>query len=321
MQVSSFEKTILGESPELKAVLRSAQIIAATDVTVMLQGESGTGKELLARAIHNESKRNEAPFIAINCAALPESLAESELFGHSKGAFTGADAHNMGRIHAANGGTLFLDEVAELSLNIQSKLLRFLESGECQRLGEASTHCVNTRIISATHIDLLKRVEEGTFRDDLYYRLNVVPLEIPPLRERSGDIRLLLGNLSLQLANQYQLPIPTYTKETLERLDSYNWPGNVRELRNLCERLLILSGGQQIALSNLPIEMRDFQASHRPLKNLFDIPDEGINLEEVEQTLISNALKKSGGNQSKAARLLGLTRDTLLYRIKKYALG
>lgn len=319
--MNSFEKTIVGEAPELKAMLRSAQIIAATDVTVMLQGESGTGKELVARAIHNESGRSGAPFIAINCAALPESLAESELFGHSKGAFTGADSHNMGRIHAADGGTLFLDEVAELPLNVQSKLLRFLESGECQKLGETATHHVNARIISATHIDLLRRVEEGTFRDDLYYRLNVVPLEIPPLRERSGDIRILLGNMSLQLANRYQLSIPTYTNEALAKLDSYNWPGNVRELRNLCERMLILSDGKQIGVDNLPVEIREFQQRRNPLKNIFDIPDEGIQLVEVEQKLINNALKKAGGNQSKAARLLGLTRDTLLYRIKKYALN
>lgn len=319
--MNSFEKTILGEAPEFKAMLRSAQIIAATDVTVMLQGESGTGKELMARAIHNESGRHEAPFITINCAALPESLAESELFGHNKGAFTGADSQNMGRIHAADGGTLFLDEVAELPLNVQSKLLRFLESGECQRLGEPATHRVDTRIISATHVDLLKRVETGDFRDDLYYRLNVVPLEIPPLRERSGDIRMLLGSMSLQLANRYQLSIPSYSKEALAKLDSYNWPGNVRELRNLCERMLILSDGKQIGLNNLPAEIREFRQSRNPLKGLFEIPDEGIVLVEVEQKLINNALKKAGGNQSKAARLLGLTRDTLLYRIKKYALN
>ena len=318
--MNSFEKTILGEAPEIKAMQRSAQIIAATDVTVMLQGESGTGKELLARAIHNESRRSDAPFIAINCAALPESLAESELFGHGKGAFTGADSHNMGRIHAADGGTLFLDEVAELPLNVQSKLLRFLESGECQRLGESSTHCVNTRIISATHIDLLKNVKEGTFRDDLYYRLNVVPLEIPPLRERSGDIRMLLGALTLQLANQYQLPIPTYSKEALGKIDKYSWPGNVRELRNLSERMLILSGGKKIDVQNLPAEIRESQQT-RQRKNIFEIPDEGIRLDEVEQELINSALNKTGGNQSKAARLLGLTRDTLLYRIKKYALN
>ncbi|MCW8826145.1 MAG: sigma-54 dependent transcriptional regulator [Gammaproteobacteria bacterium] len=318
--MNSFDKNILGEAPELKAILRSAQIIAATDVTVMLQGESGTGKELLARAIHNESQRHDAPFIAINCAALPESLAESELFGHGKGAFTGADAHNMGRIHAASGGTLFLDEVAELPLNVQSKLLRFLESGECQRLGETSTQRVDTRIISATHIDLLKRVEAGTFRDDLYYRLNVVPLEIPPLRERSGDIRMLLGALTVQLATQYQLSVPTYSKEAMAKLESYNWPGNVRELRNLCERMLILMAGKKIDIDNLPAEIKASQQSRQP-GNIFEIPDEGIRLDEVEQVLINNALSKANGNRSKAARLLGLTRDTLLYRIKKYAIN
>jgi len=317
---NSFDKNILGEAPELKAILRSAQIIAATDVTVMLQGESGTGKELMARAIHDESPRSSAPFVAINCAALPESLAESELFGHNKGAFTGADTQKMGRIHAADGGTLFLDEVAELPLNVQSKLLRFLESGECQRLGETSTKCVNTRIISASHVDLLKHVEEGTFRDDLYYRLNVVPLEIPPLRERSGDIRLLIGALTVQLASQYQLPVPTYSKDAMKQLDAYSWPGNIRELRNLCERMLILASGKKIGIQNLPSEIKESQQS-RHRKSIFDIPDEGICLDEVEQQLINSALNKAMGNQSKAARLLGLSRDTLLYRIKKYAIN
>ena len=291
--MNSFDRTLLGESPELKALLRSAQIVAATDVPITILGESGSGKELLAKAIHDESSRSEAPFVVINCAALDSSS-------------------DISTIQSANGGTLFLDEVAELPLNLQAQLLQLLESGMNQTL--------DIRIISATQTDLYKHVETGAFRNELYYRLNVVPLEIPPLRERSGDTRQLLGAMTIHFANQYHLSPPTFTKDALELLDKYCWPGNVRELRNLCERMLILSGGKKIGVNNLPAEIRESQQS-KPRSNIFDIPDEGIRLDEVEQQLIHNALNKTGGNRSKAARLLGLTRDTLLYRIKKYALN
>lgn len=291
--MNSFDRTLLGESPEFKALLRSAQIVAATDVPLTILGESGSGKELLAKAIHDESRRHEAPFVIINCAALNSSS-------------------DLNTILSANGGTLFLNEVAELPLSLQAQLLQMLEP--------ATTPALDIRIISATQIDLYERVEAGSFRKELYYRLNVVPLEIPPLRERSGDTRQLLGALTVQFANQYRLPLPTYTKEALELLDSYRWPGNVRELRNLSERMVILFCGKNITLTNLPAEIRAAQQREQR-HNIFEIPDGGIRLDEVEQQLIHNALSKTGGNRSKAARLLGLTRDTLLYRIKKYALN
>ncbi len=309
---------LLGNSPEFHAVLRAAQIVAATDVTVLIQGESGTGKELLAQAMHRESRRADGPFVAINCAALPEGLVESELFGHRKGAFTGASDHHQGVIRSASGGTLFLDEVGELPLSIQAKLLRFIENGECQGIGESRPQKVDVRIITATNRDLQQESERGHFRQDLFYRLNVVPLQLPPLRERKGDVALLLKRLSRDLAERHQLPAVSFDRPALQALDSYHWPGNVRELRNLCERMVILFNGREIGIDNLPQEIR-CQKGHSV--GLFNLPDDGIRLEELEQQMIRQALSKSGGNRSRAARLLGLSRDTLLYRLKKYALN
>ncbi len=315
--MNAFDQTMKGTAPEFRALLRSAQIAAATDVTVLLLGESGTGKELLAHAMHAESPRHAAPFVAINCAALPESLAESELFGHRKGAFTGAINHNPGRIRSAEGGTLFLDEVGELPLNIQAKLLRFLESGECQSVGETAVVRTNVRVIAATHRDLYEKVQRGEFREDLYYRLNVVPLELPPLRRRSGDIPLLLAHLIGEIASRYELEAPRFSDEALTILRGYRWPGNVRELRNFCERMVVLLSGREIFPGNLPREMRSVTAERA---NLFALPDNGLSLEDLEQSLIRQALEKTHGNRSRAARLLGLSRDTLLYRLKKYAI-
>lgn len=317
--MNAFDTLLQGKSPEFRSVIRSAQIAAATNVSVLILGESGTGKELLAQAVHRESPRADAPFIAINCAALPEQLAESELFGHRKGAFTGASGNSPGRIRAATGGTLFLDEIAELPLNIQAKLLRFLESGECQALGETSSFRVDVRIIAATHRDLYQMVQQGRFRADLFYRLNVVPLELPPLRRRRGDVPLLLKVLSEQLAEKHGLPAPRFSNRVLTRLEAHGWPGNIRELRNFCERTLILSAGGAVDMEHLPVEM--LSASEPQQSEVFTLPDEGIRLEELEQEMIKQALDRAHGNRSRAARLLGLTRDTLLYRIKKYALG
>ena len=318
--MNAFDALLLGQSPEFLSVIRSAQIAAATDVSVLILGESGTGKELLAQALHRESSRAEAPFVAINCAALPEQLAESELFGHRKGAFTGASANNPGRIRAAEGGTLFLDEIAELPLNIQAKLLRFLESGECQSLGETSSFTVNVRIVAATHRDLYQMVQQGRFREDLYYRLNVVPLELPALRRRRGDVPLLLQALSEQLAHRHGLNPPRYSNRALTQLESHSWPGNIRELRNFCERMLILNADSEIDLEHLPGDLHSSRTTPTSDEG-FTLPDDGIKLEELEQEMIKQALDRTHGNRSRAARLLGLTRDTLLYRIKKYALG
>jgi DNA-binding NtrC family response regulator len=317
--MNAFDALLLGKAPEFRSVIRSAQIAAATNVSVLILGESGTGKELLAQALHRESPRAGAPFVAINCAALPEQLAESELFGHRKGAFTGASNHNTGRIRAAAGGTLFLDEIAELPLNIQAKMLRFLESGECQSLGDTTPSTVDVRIIAATHRDLHQLVQEGRFRADLYYRLNVVPLELPPLRRRRGDVSLLLRALGEQAASKHALPPLRFSPRALAQLESHGWPGNIRELRNFCERMLIFSAGAEIDVEHLPGEMFA-TPSQRQSDESFTLPDNGIRLEELEQAMIKQALERTHGNRSRAARLLGLTRDTLLYRIKKYTL-
>ena len=318
--MDTFDSLLQGESPAFLSLLRAARIAARTDVTLLLLGESGTGKELLARAIHEESPRKQQPFIAINCAALPETLAESELFGHRKGAFTGASENALGRIKAADGGTLFLDEIGELPLTVQAKLLRFLESGECHSVGDSQPVKVNTRIVAATNRDLLTEVRAGQFRKDLFYRLNIVPLQLPALCERHGDIEKLVTSLTAQLALQHGLDAPRYSVAAMEQLQRYDWPGNVRELRNFCERMLILLSGQTIKPENLPREM---QAQDKAVtgRSGFFLPEGGVILEELEADLIHQALDKSRGNQSKAARLLGLTRSALLYRMKKHTIA
>jgi len=310
-------QALLGQSDSLQSVLNAAQMVAMTDVTLLVTGESGTGKELLAQAIHQTSPRANGPMITINCAALPEALAESELFGHRKGAFTGATEHAKGRIQAAEGGTIFLDEIGELALPIQAKLLRFLESGECQAIGETSARKVDVRVVAATNRDLYQETQAGNFREDLFYRLNVVPLELPPLRERHGDIALLAKELLQQAAARHSLPPAKFSKCALKSLQSQNWPGNVRELRNLCERLAILLAGKTIEASNLPRTATSPQTTHSG----FQLPEEGFNLEAMEVDMIQQALQKTAGNRSRAARLLGLSRDTLLYRMKKYTLA
>ena len=311
------QQKLVGNSPEFKTLLRSLQIAAATDVAVMLLGESGTGKKLLAHRLHEESNRIEAPFVVVNCAALPDELAESELFGYRKDAFAGAAADYSGRIQEAAGGTLFLDEVTELPVKVQAKLARFLESGDFQAVGDTSQQQADVRIITATHADLSTRVEQGKFRQDLYYRLNVVPFHVPALRDRTEDIPLLIKDICNLLTKEHKVPPPTFSKECLAELNRYSWPGNIRELRNFCERMLILFSGRQIEVENLPAEIRNHTG---PQENLFVLPDTGINWEDLEQSLIVQALQKTRGNQSKAARLLGLTRDTFLYRIRKYAI-
>lgn len=309
---------MLGESAEFENLKRTAKIMAATDVTVLIQGESGTGKELMAKFIHAKSKRQTAPLVTINCAALPEALAESELFGHTKGAFTGATNDQQGRIQSAHNGTLFLDEVGELPLSIQAKLLRFLENGECQTVGQTKTEKVNVRVIAATNRDLFKEVESGNFREDLFYRLNVVPLALPNLRERQSDITLLINHLSAQLAAKHCLDVPRYSVKAIEHCQRYAWPGNIRELKNFCERMVILLSGKTISVENLPLEMKVTQKNK--VADPFTLPEGGVVLEQIEAQLINQAMDKSHGNQSKAARLLGLTRSALLYRMKKHAI-
>jgi two-component system, NtrC family, response regulator HydG len=315
---SQIEHRMLGQSPEFESIQRTAKIMAASDVTVLIQGESGTGKELMAKFIHQHSKRNASPIVTINCAALPESLAESELFGHIKGAFTGATSNQQGRIQSAHTGTLFLDEVGELPLNVQAKLLRFLDNGECQTVGQSHVEKVNVRVIAATNRDLFKEIENGNFREDLFYRLNIVPLSLPSLRERTSDITFLINHLSVQLAAKHRLDVPRFNLKAMELCQRYTWPGNIRELKNFCERMVILLNGKTITVDNLPLEMKSAQKNKR--LNPFTLPEGGVVLEQVEAQLINQAMDKSHGNQSKAARLLGLTRSALLYRMKKHAI-
>jgi DNA-binding NtrC family response regulator len=286
----------------------------------LVSGESGTGKELLAQALHENSHRRDKPFVTVNCAALPTQLAESELFGHRKGAFTGASSDSIGKVQAANGGTLFLDEIGELPLTVQAKLLRFLETGECQTVGRARNHHADVRVVAATNRDLSQLIDEGGFRRDLYYRLYVVPLEMPPLRQRPGDVNLLLAGLTAELAANYKLRPPIYSKAVLKLLNSYHWPGNVRELKNFTERMLILFSGRKVEPENLPQEFRTNPTRQVQSNERFLLPEQGLIMDELEASLIEQALVKTFGNRSKAARMLGLSRDTLLYRMKKYAI-
>ncbi|MFM8333778.1 MAG: sigma-54 interaction domain-containing protein [Candidatus Methylumidiphilus sp.] len=312
-------EALIGQSPNFEAMLRSAKMVASTDVTVLITGETGTGKEVLANALQSRSPRVKKAFITLNCAALPEALVESELFGHRRGAFTGAVANQVGRLQAADGGTLFMDEVDSLPLPVQAKLLRFLETGEIQPVGDTQAQRVDVRIIAATNTNLEEKIEKGEFRKDLYYRLNVVPLEIPPLRERMGDIHLLLSHFMKRFAADHRLPPSTLSKAALAKLQSHDWPGNVRELRNVCERLSILLAGRVIEENNLPQEIL-FPASAQP-KGLFTLPENGVELEKVELDLIKQALARTHGNRTRAARLLGISRDTLLYRMQKYGIN
>lgn len=311
--------SLIGQSPEFEAVLNGAGVVAATDVSVLILGESGTGKERFAHLLHSLSRRSGLPFVSINCAALPENLIESELFGHRKGAFTGADVSYDGRIRAAAGGTVFLDEIGELPLPAQAKLLRFLESRECQAVGESVPRKVDVRVIAATNCDLFAAVRAGKFRQDLYYRLNVVPMELPPLRQRDGDIPILLSHFVERLSAQHGLPAPRFTAAAKNCLARYSWPGNVRELRNFCERMVVLLSGREIDVTNLPAEFRGVSVRDKVSVSV-QLPDAGLRLNQVERDLILQALEKTVGNRSRAARLLGITRDTLLYRIKKYAI-
>jgi DNA-binding NtrC family response regulator len=315
-----FFSSIIGHSPALEAMIRSARMVAATDVTVLIKGETGTGKEVLAGAIQKDSPRADKPFVTLNCAALPEGLVESEIFGHKKGAFTGAISDKQGLFQAADGGTLFLDEINSLPMSIQSKLLRFLESGECLPVGSTKPYRVNVRVIAATNADLNEQIETGEFRRDLYFRLNVVPLELPSLKQRSEDIESLANHFFSHFAKAHSLESPTFSKQALKTLRAYDWPGNIRELRNLCERLSILLAGKVIEPENLPHEFTRNVEVAAPVVG-FTLPEFGLQLDELEANMIHQALARTNGNRSKSARLLGISRDTLLYRIQKHGLA
>lgn len=309
-------ENILGRSNLLLSVLDMALRAAQTISTVLVRGETGTGKELLAKAIHFNSPRKEHPFITINCGAIPKDLLESELFGHVKGSFTGAVAHKRGKAEAADGGTLFLDEIGELPAELQVKLLRLLQQGEIEKVGATETSYVDVRIIAATNRNLQAMVEDGAFRDDLYYRLAVIPLELPPLRDRPDDIPELVEHFFLRAREKHGRPDLGLPAALIPYFCAYRWPGNVRELENVVERLVVLSGGNELTLNDLPESLRRERPSLEVLQ--LDLPPQGISLEAVEKELILRALQKSNWNQTQAARYLDLSRKTLIYRMEKY---
>lgn len=308
---------IVGNSQGIQDVCMLIEKVADSNATVLVTGESGTGKEITALSIHQLSSRREKPFVPINCAALPESLLESELFGHEKGAFTGAVARKLGRFELANEGTLFLDEITEMPLSMQVKLLRVLQEKVFERVGGTDSIKINVRVIAATNRDPLECIKNGTFREDLYYRLNVLPIHLPPLRDRKEDIPLLVMHFIKKFnPSQEQRMSP----EAMGLLISYEWPGNIRELQNVIERSIILSQGNEIKPHHLPKEIQkvDNTKIEANPRLIINFPEGGISFDEVEKELILLALEKSQGNQTKAAQLLGITRSALLYRAQKY---
>lgn len=309
---------IIAHSKPFLRVLDQASRVAERDATVLIMGETGTGKEVLARAIHHSSRRRHRPFIAINCGAIPRDLVESELFGHRRGSFTGALNDRAGRVEAAEGGTLFLDEIGELPLEVQVKLLRLLQEGEIAKLGADVPTRVNVRIIAATHRNLKAMVEDGSFREDLYYRLSVVPLEIPPLRDRREDIPALIKELFERACKRHEVQGTTLSPGAVKKLIAYRWPGNVRQLENVLERVVLLAQHTVITEEDLPEEI--IGPSQPALAAFADLPEEGLSLETLERDLIRRALEKFHGNQTHAARYLDISRRTLIYRMDKHGL-
>lgn len=305
--------SIIGDSPQIQELLEMISYVAPTEATVLITGESGTGKELVAETLHCNSERKDRPFVKVNCAALAESLLESELFGHEKGAFTGADRQRDGTFMQADGGTLFLDEIGETSTAMQVKLLRALQEGEVQRVGGDKTILVDVRIIAATNRDLEKEVEQGNFREDLYYRLNVVTLEVPPLRQRDGDVQLLAEHFINRFAEKNRRTVESVSSDCMHHLTAYPWPGNVRELENAIERGIILMRGNHLTEKSLPIQVQKHFTTN--------IPEESrrpATLQEAEMVLIHQTLEETDGNKSEAARRLGITRKTLQNKLQKY---
>ena len=317
---------IIGHSKPMQQVFSIIDKIGNSTATALLLGESGTGKELVARAIHESGNRTTKPFIKINCAALPETLLESELFGHEKGAFTGAHATRPGRFELAEGGTIFLDEIGEMPLSLQAKILRILQEKQFERIGGIKTYSADVRIVAATNVSLESEIAKGKFRADLFYRLNVVPILLPPLRERKDDIPLLF-NYFLQKSNTRNERDLKITSELLDFLIDYHWPGNVREMQNLVERMVILAENDQLTMQDLPSNVRlaesfnrvEFSNGHPPVPS--KILSSGESLEAIERREIEASLKRNGWVQIRAARELGLTQRQIGYRIKKYGLS
>ncbi len=318
---------LTGNSPQMQKVYELIEKIADTDSTVLIYGESGTGKELVAKTIHFNSSRAQNPFVPMNCAAIPKDLLESELFGHEKGAFTGAINTRIGRFELANGGTILLDEIGDLHPSLQVKLLRVLQEREFERVGSTKTIKVDVRILAATNKDLEKATREGTFREDLYYRLNVIPLHIPPLRKRREDIPVLIEDFMNNFSKKKKKEPLKILPEALECLMNYRWPGNVRELENLIERMVILNDGGIVTADDLPERFHSTRGGqiHKSLpltsSGVMLLPQEGVDLNamlnEIEKSLILQAMERVGGVKSKAAGILGLNRTTLIEKLKK----
>jgi two-component system response regulator HydG len=292
--------------------------VAPTDATVLILGESGTGKELVANALHHNSPRASQPFIKVSCAALPETLLESELFGHEKGAFTGAIARREGRFSSAHRGSIFLDEVGEMSSTIQTKLLRVLQEKEFEPLGSTRTMKVDVRVIAATHKDLEKEVREGRFREDLFYRLNVVPVSIPPLRERKEDLPSLAVHFLSFYGEKNRKELKEISPKALDLLIRYDWPGNIRELENCIERAVIVARGQMITPADLPPQIQALSRGKEEDQGIF-FPS-GLSLQDAEKALILKTLEDTGGNRSRAAEILGINRRTLQIKLKEYGI-
>jgi two-component system NtrC family response regulator len=309
-------RTLVGTSPAMEKVFQVVAKVADTDASVLITGESGTGKELVARALHEQSSRRSGPFVTINCAAIPRDLLESELFGHVKGAFTGAVKDKTGKLELADGGTIFLDEVGELPLELQPKLLRVLQEREVEPVGGVKSRKLDLRVVAATNIDIDKSLADGTLREDLYYRLAVIPLHLPPLRERKEDIPLLVRFFCARLGHDQV----TFAADAMEALTHYDWPGNVRELENAVERILIMRSGERVTREDIPEKICRRGTVAAPVR-VVDLPPEGYPLEQLEREVVEEALRLNQWNQTAAARFLRIPRHTLIYRIEKYGIN
>lgn len=309
---------MVGKSALMLELSEMIATVAPTNATVLISGESGTGKELVAQAVHSASERADKPFVAVNCAALTETLLESELFGHERGAFTGADKRREGRFMQADGGTLFLDEIGEIPLALQSKLLRALQQGEVQRVGSDTVLTVDVRVIAATNRDLYEEVQAGTFREDLYYRLNVIGLRVPALRERRDDIPLLADFFLRRFAEKNRKAVKGATPQAMDALVRHDWPGNVRELENAMERAVIMATGEYLTLRELPRNLSGADLTDVPISATGEPALAGLSLDELERRAIMATLKECGDNKSEAARRLGITRATLHNKLKRY---
>ena len=316
-------KNIIGKSEKMQEIFRVIDKIADSDSTIIIHGESGTGKGLVARSIHHNSYRKNKPFISINCGAIPENLLESELFGHVRGAFTGATSPKPGKFELADGGTVFLDEIGDMSAELQVKVLRVLEDREFEQVGGSKTIKVDVRIIAATHRNLEEEVQKGNFREDLYYRLNVIPVTLPSLRERKSDIQLLIFHFLNQFNNKNNKDVKGVSDEAMKIMMNYFWPGNVRELKNIAERIVVLKGAGEISPQDLPENLQRVKKPLAPRQNM-EISADGIHLStavsDFEKSLILQSLEKTEWVKNKAARLLHLNRTTLVEKIKRHHL-